>query len=109
MTDSVMEIVWDGTKAAPGGKYLAISSEQSLMNADAHASAKRKGPLVEFEESAVMGAQAVRRFLSGDGGDDALAMAKVGVLVMGAYTSLRSTVVKEMALRAALNPQDANK
>ncbi len=56
--------------------------------------------LDEFEEAAVMGAKAVRAFLTYQGNNkDYFNKARVGAVAMGGYARLRATLANEQALR----------
>lgn len=57
-------------------------------------------PLIEFEETALMGCKAVREFLTYSGENKAyLNRAKVGAVAMGSYARLRATMANERQLR----------
>lgn len=59
--------------------------------------------LSEFEETALMGARAVRAFLTYQGtqNKDYFAKARVGAVAMSSYGRLRATMANEAALKLA--------
>lgn len=63
--------------------------------------------LQEFEETALMGAKAVRAFLTYQGSNkDYFAKARVGAVAMSSYGRLRATMANEAALRLAADKRE---